>query len=80
MAGIIVYTKDSMPVCGTKGWIISIIKKETLIKTIYFIDDSRKNIECVKNLNDHNIRTYYIDKRRNPKEYLIKLLKKIHTR
>ena len=76
MAGIIVYTKDSMPVCGTKGWIISIIKKETSIKTIHFIDDSRKNIECVNNLEDPNIKTYYINKRRNPKQYLIKLLQR----
>lgn len=77
MAGIIVYTKDTMPVCGTKGWFISIIKKETSIKTIDFIDDSRKNIECVKNLNDPNIKTYYIDKKRNPKQYLIKIVKSL---
>lgn len=63
IAGIIVYTKNRMPICGTKNSI--------------FIDDSMKNIECVKNINDNNITTYYIDKKRNPKPHLIKLLRNL---
>ena len=40
--GIIVYKKNSIPSCGTKGWIISkFIDINKSIK-IHFIDDSKK--------------------------------------
>jgi hypothetical protein len=44
---------------------------------IHFIDDSYKNIQCVDNVNEQNIRTYFIDKHKQPKEHLNKLLSKI---
>jgi hypothetical protein len=81
IAGIIVYNKDRMPVCGTKGWIISKIKTKCNIDKIIFIDDSMKNIECVNNVKDPNITTHYIDKNlkgdQNPKQQLIRLLDRL---
>ena len=44
---------------------------------IYFIDDSKKNIECVENVKSDNIITYYINKFKNPKKYTTKVLSKI---
>jgi hypothetical protein len=72
--GIIVYNKNTQPVIGTKGWMLSVIKSIFSNIKIYFIDDSMKNIECVEKLNDNNIKTYFIDKRNNPKEQLIQIL------
>ena len=74
--GIIVYNKDLIPSLGTKGWIIS--KIINIIKNIkiHFIDDSKKNIECVNNIKSDNIITYFINKYKNPKIYLNKLLNK----
>jgi hypothetical protein len=75
--GIIVYKKNDVPSCGTKGWIISkFIDINKNIK-IHFIDDSEKNITCVDNVKSNNIKTYYIDKHKNPKIYLTKILNKI---
>ena len=75
--GIIVYNKNETPTCGTKGWILSkIIESNNKIK-IHFIDDSKKNINCVNNINSKNIITYFINKYKNPKEYLTKILNKI---
>lgn len=72
--GIIVYKKNSIPSCGTKGWIISkFIDINKNIK-IHFIDDSKKNIECIDNINSGNIKTYFINKHKNPKIYLTKIL------
>ncbi len=72
--GIIVYTKNTIPTCGTKGWIISkFIDVNKNIK-IHFIDDSKKNIECIDNVKSENIKTYYINKKKNPKKYLSRLL------
>ena len=39
---------------------------------IYFIDDSKKNIQCVENVKSDNI-----NKLKNPKEYTTKVLNKI---
>ena len=73
--GIIVYKKDNVPSCGTKGWIISkFIDINKNIK-IHVIDDSMKNIKCINNIKSNNISTYYINKYKNPKEYLTKILK-----
>ena len=75
--GIIVYTKNIMPICGTKGWIISkFLDVKNNIK-IYFIDDSKKNIECIDNIKSNNIKTYYINKKSNPKKYLTRILNNI---
>jgi hypothetical protein len=75
--GIIVYKKDSIPSCGTKGWIISkFIDANKNIK-IHFIDDSKKNIQCVDNVKSNNIKTYYINKNKNPKKYLTRILNDI---
>jgi len=72
--GIIVYKKNSIPSCGTKGWIISkFIDINKSIK-IHFIDDSKKNIECIDNIQSGNIKTYFINKHKNPKTYLTKIL------
>ena len=75
--GIIVYNKNTVPSCGTKGWIIlKFIDINKNIK-IHFIDDSEKNITCVDNVKSNNINTYYVDKHKNPKIYLTKILNKI---
>ena len=82
--GIIVYNKDNNPTCGTKGWIIKTIKAINNNMTIHFIDDSMKNINCVNNVSDKDIHTYFIDKFINkqnnmiPKEQLSYILNKIH--
>jgi hypothetical protein len=77
--GIIVYKKNNLPTCGTKGWILSkIIDSNNKIKII-FIDDSKKNIECVENINANNIKTYFVNKYKNPKYYLTKLLNNIDS-
>ena len=81
--GIIVYNKDNNPTCGTKGWIIKTIKAINNNMTIHFIDDSMKNINCVNNVSDKDIHTYFIDKFINkqnnmiPKEQLSYILNKI---
>lgn len=80
LLGIIVYTKDEKPSCGTKGWIINVILQNNLfIKNLYFIDDSKRNVKCVKNLNNLNIKVYLIDKysTRSPKNQLNKILLKL---
>ena len=77
MLGIIVYNKNDIPSCGTKGWIVSkIINTHENIK-IHFIDDSKKNIQCIDNVKSNNVKTYYINKKKNPKEYLTKILSRI---
>lgn len=76
--GIIVYTKNNIPSSGTKGWIISkIIDVNQNIK-IHFIDDSEKNIQCVDNLKSNNVKSYYINKNKNPKTYLTKILSRFY--
>ena len=75
--GIIVYKKNNIPSCGTKGWIISKFSDINKNIKIYFIDDSKKNIECVNSIKSNNIISYYINKYNNPKKYLNKLLNKI---
>ena len=72
--GIIVYNKYNSPKPGTKGWIISKIIDANKSMHIYFIDDTRVNIECVQNLHLANITTYYIDKYNTPKENTTKYL------
>ena len=75
--GIIVYKKNTVPSCGTKGWIISkFIDINKNIK-IFFIDDSIKNIKCVDNVKSKNIISYYVNKHENPKVYLTDILNKI---
>ena len=76
--GIIVYNKNNIPTCGTKGWIISKIIDVNKNMNIYFIDDSMKNIECVENVKSDNIKTYYINKFKNPKKYTTKVLSRIY--
>ena len=79
LLGILVYTKQSHPSCGTKGWVINkIISNNLNIKKIYFIDDSIININCINNINNPNIITYFIDKRISPKEQLDKILNNIN--
>jgi len=75
--GIIVYRKNDIPTCGTKGWIISKILDINKKIQIHFIDDSRKNIQCIENIQSGNVRTYYINKKKNPKRYLTKILSSI---
>ena len=70
--GIIVYTKNEKPLCGTK-----ILEVNDKIN-IYFIDDSKKNIKCVDNINNVKINTFYINKHKNPKIHLIKLLNRLN--
>jgi hypothetical protein len=53
--GIIVYRKSNIPTCGTKGWVISKILDTNKNIKIHFIDDSRKNIECIENIKSNNI-------------------------
>lgn len=77
LLGIIVYKKNSFPTSGTKGWIISKISNIYTNMKIYFIDDSKKNIECVDNIKSDKITTYYINKRKNPKKYLSKIINKL---
>jgi len=75
--GVIVYKKDNNPISGTKGWLITKILEANKFINIHFIDDSRKNIECVDNIGSEKIKTYYIDSNKNPKVYLDKLLNKL---
>ena len=75
--GIIVYNKNDNPTCGTKGWIISKIMEVNENMNIHFIDDSKKNIQCVENIKSANIKTYYINKYKNPKQYTTKVLSRI---
>jgi hypothetical protein len=74
LLGIIVYNKDQYPVCGTKGWIISKILEINNNMNIYFIDDSKKNIVCVDNVKSSKIKTFFVNKYKNPKQHLHKLL------
>jgi hypothetical protein len=79
LLGILVYTKQGYPSCGTKGWVINkIISNNLNIKKIYFIDDSIININCINNINNPNIITYFIDKHISPKEQLNKILNNIN--
>ena len=82
LLGILVYTKDEYPSCGTKGWVINKILTTNLnIKKIYFIDDSITNIKCINNINNPNIITHFIDKRSKiepPKVQLDKILNLIN--
>jgi len=75
--GIIVYNKNHIPTCGTKGWIISKMLEVNNNIKIYFIDDSKKNIECVKNVNSPRIKTFYVNKHKDPKTHLDKLLNRL---
>ena len=75
--GIIVYNKNNIPSCGTKGWIISKFADVNKNIKIHFIDDSKKNIQCIENIKSDNIKTHYINKYKNPKKYLTKLLNTI---
>ena len=77
LLGIIVYNKNTNPICGTKGWIISKILNINKIMNIIFIDDSMKNIQCIENVGSPNIKTYFINKNKEPKKYLSKLLYRI---
>lgn len=75
--GIIVYNKNNIPSCGTKGWIISKFIDVNKNMQIYFIDDSKKNIECVGGVKYDKLKTFYINKNKNPKKYLIKILNEL---
>lgn len=75
--GIIVYRKDHVPTCGTKGWIVSKIIEVNRMIGIHFIDDSKKNIRCIENVGSNQIKTYLINKYNEPKKYLTKLLGRI---
>ena len=77
LLGIIVYKKNNFPTPGTKGWIISKISNIYMNMKIHFIDDSRKNIECVDNIKSDRITTYYINKHKHPKKYLLKIINKL---
>ena len=61
--GIIVYKKNKEPVQGTKGWVLQQVT--SLIKDIivFFVDDSRTNITCVRNVRSNKIKTFLINKR-----------------
>ena len=77
LLGIIVYNKSNYPTYGTKGWIIDKISSYNNNMILYFIDDSIENINCVNNLNNNNIKTVFINKKKNPKKYLSNILLKI---
>ena len=72
--GIIVYNKNNLPTCGTKGWIINKMLEHNDKLSIYFIDDSEKNVQCVNNVGSNKIKTFYVDKNKNPRKYLDKIL------
>ena len=57
--GILVYTKNNIPIVGTKGWIIKIMREVLQNLEIYVIDDSIINIRCIENVNAKNIHIYY---------------------
>lgn len=83
--GIIVYTKKKEPICGTKGWILSLIS--TNVKKIHFIDDDMTNVQCVNNYTESigkqdEIISYFIRKPSKqkpipPKVVIEKILEKI---
>ena len=75
--GIIVYRKDDRPLCGTKGWMIMRLLEVNDKMIIYFIDDSRRNVKCVDNVGSSRVKSYYVDKRNDPKGYLTRLLDKL---
>ena len=51
LLGILVYTKNDYPTCGTKGWVINkILTTNSNIKKLYFIDDSSTNINCINKI------------------------------
>ena len=77
LLGFIVYNKSNYPTIGTKGWLISKIMNYNKDMHLYFIDDGIKNIQCVKNLNNNNITTFFINKKNNPKVELLDYLNKI---
>ena len=72
--GIIVYRKDDRPLCGTKGWMIMRLLEVNDRMIIYFIDDSRRNVKCVNNVGSTRVKSYFVDKRKDPKGYLTRLL------
>lgn len=74
LLGILVYTKNYLPTCGTKGWVIARIIGLNPNIRIHFIDDSKKNIICVSNTSASNITTYLIDKKNNPRNQVDKIL------
>jgi hypothetical protein len=59
--GIIVYNKHHMPICGTKGWILSLIAN-IVKKKFHFVDDDMKNIQCAKHTKIKAIITHFITK------------------
>jgi len=73
--GILVYNKNDNPIEGTKGFIIKIILEILPDLEIYFIDDSKININCVEKLNDNRINLFYIDKHKEPKLQLTNIFK-----
>lgn len=76
--GIIVYLKESEPICGTKGWILSHLSSSNPGLKLHFIDDGKPNIQCVNKLANSNITTYFHDsKDPNSKSNLTQLLTKI---
>ena len=75
--GIIVYRKDDRPLCGTKGWMIMRLLEVNDRMIIYFIDDSRRNVKCVNNVGSTRVKSYFVDKRKDPKGYLTRLLNKL---
>jgi hypothetical protein len=72
--GLIVKIKNVEPIVG---WIIKLLRDALPNLEIYFIDDSIENIKSVFKIRDKKIHIYYINKYKNPKEYLIKILKNI---
>ena len=80
LLGFIVYNKSNYPKIGTKGWLISKIMNYNKDMHLYFIDDGIKNIQCVKNLNNNNITTFFINKKNNPKIELLFSSKKLALR
>ena len=74
LLGILVYVKKDIPIEGTKGWIIKIIREILPKLVIFYIDDSIININCIHKIKDNNIHIYFIDKNNQPKYKLNKLL------
>ena len=77
--GILVYTKNNIPIVGTKGWIIKIMREVLPNLEIYIIDDSIINIRCIDKVKDKNIHIYYIDKNKQSKIKLNNILLNIET-
>jgi hypothetical protein len=75
--GIIVHTKNIMPIEGTKGWIINLINEILPNLEIYFIDDSIVNIKCVSKIKNNKIHVYFINNKNKPKNKINRILKNI---